>query len=262
MNWFKNIFNRKPLSKANTPNLPNDRSPTSPSSHERHLHFLSDRGDLNAAASDIFQTMLQQENGKAIEHTPYFHLIDGNKDLMMSALIKETILLSMLPYYDTDCTWPVKIHETITWANGIEGVLKVAVNGTALIGFYDHFFFANKKIYRTDKTENFAISGLVYTLERIKIESSFSADFCGYFPISAAEQGAEDEIRFMTRIHEMKAFEFYGIPFVALKVCLAKVEDVEMITTLFAPQSSVPEGLTAGDMVSGMAWMFGQLMGK
>lgn len=255
---FFDFFRSSKKSSAKKRSLDTAR-PALPLIHDRHNYFLSEISGEGEAQAIVVKAMLDSPTTKAIQSDKYVHIIDGNDGLKMSALGSSGTIYPPLPYFENPSTWPFEIKTLLPYTGGPEGILRGVVNGAAAIGFYDHFYFANADQYPADTVQNFSVSGLCYKLEIGSVPNGYAEDFCMYLPISKAEGGAEDELRFLTRVEALERFDFYGIPFLALKVCLARVNGFDMNTTLFVPQSSAPESLKVGDRVSGMAWMFGFL---
>lgn len=250
MNWLKSLLNTTEI------NRPDQGRPALPPMHDRHLHFL-DETFVENPVQNILQSILSSQESKAIFCGRFAHIIDSGEDLMMSVLIDNEQTLTLLPFFETNKTWPLRIKRMLSYEGKSEGILEVEVNDQASIGFYDHFYFANSKTYCRDEFQYFAVSGLCYSISVISQLERFSQSSTGYFPVSADEHGSEDEVRFFSTVLKVREFEFYGVAMIGLEVCLARLDGFDMYTTLFVSRSKVTGPLNVGDLVTGIAWMFG-----
>lgn len=227
--------------------------------HGRHWYFLAADGDPQQKLRAMFGEMAQG-NVLTVEHEGVFQMIQAEGDLRCSFLLRGDEFIAGYPIAVDGYGWPLKIHDRVTWPDGIQANLIASCEG-ARVCLFDAQHFLHRDSYSEESERTFVVAGLAYKLFDTVFESPEQkeklAETKAYFPVDDAEGGRVDEIKFMSHVEVVREVDFWGTPLLAFTLTLAEPEDFPMRLDIFAHPSACEKEFRPGDRISGFAWLFG-----
>ena len=232
---------------------------TSNFDHGRHWYFLATDGDSQTTLQKIF-AKIAAGNALTIEHQRVFQFIGADGDLRSSFLLRNEEFVAGYPIVVDGFGWPLKIHDKITWPDGVQASLVASCEGQR-ISLFDAQHFLHKHTYSDESEHMFVVGAIAYKLFETMYESAEQeaelSQAKAFFPLREEDGGTSDEIKFMSHVEAVREVDFHGITLRAYTVTLAEPEDFPMRIDVFAHPSVCERDFQPGDPISGFAWVFG-----
>lgn len=232
--------------------------------HGRHWYFLAIGGDVQQKLRGMFA---QLAGGEAIafEHQKVLQLVQPEGDLRCSFLLRNEQFVAGYPLVLDGFGWPIRIHDTLTWPDGIQANLMGKCNEFDIC-LFDTQHFLHKDSYRGGRERTFVVAALAYKLfTTIYDNDDQEFELTGkkaFFPLRPEDGGGVDELKFMSHVEAVRELDFWGVPLLAYTVTLAETEEFPLRLEVFAHPSVCEKRFQVGDPISGFAWLFGAAHGE
>lgn len=231
--------------------------------HARHWYFLAVGGELQQKLRGM---MAQLGSGEAIafEQQKVLQLVQPDGDLRCSFLLRNDQFVAAYPLVLDGYGWPLRIHDTLTWPDGVQANLMAKCDDFDIC-LFDTQHFLHKESYGGRRERSFVVAALAYKLFATEFESDDQEfDLFGkkeFFPLRPDEGGGVDEIKFASHVEVVREINFWGVKLVAYTLTLAETEDFPLRLEVFAHPSVCEKPFRVGEAVSGFAWLFGAAVG-
>ena len=232
--------------------------------HARHWYFLAIGGDLQQKLRGMFA---QLAGGEAIafEQQKVMQLVQPEGDLRCSFLLRNEQFVAAYPLVLDGFGWPLRIHDTLTWPDGIQANLMAKCDDFDIC-LFDTQHFLHKESYVSGRERTFVVAALAYKLFTTIYENDDQEfDLAGkksFVPLRPDEGGGVDELKFMSHVEAVRDVEFWGVRLVAYTVTLAESDEIPLRLEVFAHPSVCEKPFQVGDPISGFAWLFGAAHGE
>lgn len=232
-----------------------------PLNHQRHWAPLLGLQDPTTFLHDVLNKVVAR-GAKSIQVGDHFHMIDGTRPLMFSALLRKDedglALLAMYPYAESPEPWPFQVSGIEEDESGLQARRAGSCNGLTF-GVFDTLYLRTRSEYPVGSIMPLHVSAIAYHIADSELPPGYAPEFVGYGPMDmfTQEPCAVDEVGLLSIIEDTTEFDFWGVRLRLYVMPMPTLGDTQPRLLVFANPAVCTRQFAPGDRVMAGLWFFG-----